>query len=83
MITLHYYKEGNINEYFSPAELPEVYGMSGSLVFSYRPRDVLFPYGLLGVVNRGTQNSETLWLTPVDDVINFIETAYFNTEDRD
>lgn len=77
LITIHYYKEGNINAYLSPTQLPEADGLSGSLVFSYRYGDIYFPFGLLGVIQMGSLKSETLWLTPIDDVVNFIESAFF------
>jgi hypothetical protein len=77
LISLFCENDGNIDEFQKKVQLPELYGMSGSIVFSYRLGDVMYPYGVLGVVTNGTLSSETIWLTPIDDVISFIDSNFF------
>lgn len=65
-----------INELGESVSIGAYYGMSGSFAYGYYHQGII-PYKCLGVLTYWYQNEKTLSVTPMDEIVNFIEQHFF------
>jgi hypothetical protein len=69
-----------ISEFGNEIEISTFGGMSGSLIYGYYKEADKTNYKCLGILSFWEQNNNRLGVYPINDVLNFVETAFFSSD---